>query len=90
MTNSVLKWKHLLPRFNSISAIKETIVTGDAVSAEAIMAVQAAGTQGNIISEGVRNITEGVNPEEQVTGIMRSPEANADVIVAETRDAWKQ
>ena len=67
--------------------IKETIVTGDAVSAEAIMAVQAAGTQGNIILEGVRNITEGVNPEEQVTGIMRSLEANADVIAAETRDA---
>lgn len=78
----------LITQFPHLSqAIKETIVTGDAVSAEAIMAVQAAGTQGNIILEGVRNITEGVNPEEQVTGIMRSLEANADVIAAETRDA---
>ena len=69
----------LITQFPHLSqAIKETIVTGDAVSAEAIMAVQAAGTQGNIILEGVRNITEGVNPEEQVTGIMRSLEANAD------------
>ena len=78
----------LITQFPHLSqAIKETIVTGDAVSAEAIMAVQAAGKQGEIILGGVRNIAEGVAPEEQITGIFRQLEASSDIIARETASA---
>ena len=68
-------------------SIKETIVTGDAVSAEAIMAVQAAGTQGQIVMEGVRNIAEGADPTAQVSNVMANIEANSAVIQSELNDS---
>jgi hypothetical protein len=78
----------LITQFPHLSqAIKETIVTGDAVSAEAIMAVQAAGKQGEIILGGVRNIAEGVAPEEQMSAIYRNLEANSATIARETAAA---
>ena len=67
--------------------IKETIVTGDAVSAEAIMAVQAAGTQGQIVMEGVRNIAEGADPTAQVSNVMANIEANSAQIQSELNDS---
>lgn len=68
-------------------SIKETIVTGDAVSAEAIMAVQAAGTQGQIVMEGVRNIAEGADPTSQVSNVMANIEANSAQIQSELTDS---
>ena len=68
-------------------SIKETIVTGDTVSAEGIMAAQAAGKAGEIILEGVKNIADGVAPEEQVASIYRNLESNADEIQRDTAAA---
>ena len=68
-------------------SIKETIVTGDTVSAEGILAAQAAGKAGEIVLEGVRNIANDVAPEEQVTAIYRNLETNAAEIQRDTAAA---
>jgi hypothetical protein len=77
----------LMKQFPHLSgAIKEAALTGEAFSAESLMAVEGAGHMGGYIMDAVRNVREGVDVGQQLSGVYERAEANADLI-AKDREA---
>jgi len=78
----------LMKQFPHLSgAIKEAALTGEAFSTESLMAVEGAGTMGNFVMDAVRNVREGVDVGQQLSGIYERAEANADLIAKDRENA---
>ena len=78
----------LLKQFPHLSgAIKEAALTGEAFSAESLMAVEGAGHMGGYIMDAVRNVREGVDVGQQLSGVYERAEANADLIAKDREKA---
>lgn len=78
----------LLKQFPHLSgAIKEAALTGEAFSAESLMAVEGAGHMGGFIMDAVKNVREGVDVGQQLSGIYERAEANADLIAKDRENA---
>jgi hypothetical protein len=78
----------LLKQFPHLSgAIKEAALTGDAFSAESLMAVEGAGHMGGFIMDAVKNVREGVDVGQQLSGVYERAEANADLIAQDREKA---
>jgi len=78
----------LMKQFPHLSgAIKEAALTGEAFSTESLMAVEGAGTMGNYVMDAVRNVREGVDVGQQLSGIYERAEANADQIAKDRENA---
>lgn len=71
----------LMKQFPELStAIRETALTGEAFSKEALMALEGAGTVGTLVTDAVRNVREGVDVNTQLNNVFSSIEQNAEVI----------
>jgi len=78
----------LLKQFPHLSgAIKEAALTGEAFSAESLMAVEGAGHMGGFIMDAVKNVREGVDVGQQLSGVYERAEANADLIAQDREKA---
>lgn len=78
----------LMKQFPHLSgAIKEAALTGEAFSAESLMAVEGAGHMGGFIMDAVRNVREGVDVGQQLSGVYERAEANADLIAKDREKA---
>ena len=78
----------LLKQFPHLSgAIKEAALTGEAFSAESLMAVEGAGHMGGYIMDAVKNVREGVDVGQQLSGVYERAEANADLIAQDREKA---
>lgn len=71
----------LMKQFPELStAIRETALTGEAFSKEALMALEGAGTVGTLVTDAVKNVREGVDVNTQLNNVFSMIEQNAEVI----------